>query len=148
MYCLVEISRLRMSHVKRFLLLVGSASALVARQTGELIEHSFQSIPSVAPVVELHSLVATITTGLFCGIALAHIIVWLQDSATFPRLSTQKLFGWIAPIARRISTGWVAVTLAIIGLASISLTGALGGIIAYGPSVDPVASIVYKLLFK
>jgi uncharacterized membrane protein len=148
LYCLLEISRLRMSHVKRFLLLVGAASAVVTRQSGEMIGDSFRAITSLTPVVDLHATVATITTILFCVMALAHAMVWLQDSATFPRISSMKLFGWLAPAARYMSVGWLAVVLAIVGLALITLTGTLGGIIAFGPNVDPATSLVYRLFFQ
>lgn len=37
--------------------------------------------------------------------------------------------------------------LALIGLIAITMTGALGGAIVYGPNVDPVVKFVYSLFF-
>jgi hypothetical protein len=46
------------------------------------------------------------------------------------------------------SKRWVSILLAIVGLILITVTGALGGILVYGPDVDPVAKLLYSLIVK
>jgi hypothetical protein len=38
--------------------------------------------------------------------------------------------------------------LALIGVLAITITGALGGVIAFGPDIDPAATFFYNLLVK
>ena len=37
--------------------------------------------------------------------------------------------------------------IALVGIVVITITGALGGAIVYGPEVDPIVSVIYHLFF-
>lgn len=50
--------------------------------------------------------------------------------------------------SEKIRGGWLMFVAALIGLWMVSITGALGGAIAYGPNIDPFVSIVYHWLIK
>ena len=136
-------------HIKRdisvVLLVTGLLGALVALPTGEAIEDSFKAVNDL---VEMHSLMANISTWLFTSLLFAHIFniispltVWYKIENRFRFLSVLKQLG--AFLYHR-KVRWV---LALAGLLSISTTGALGGAIAYGPQVDPIVGFVYSLFF-
>lgn len=59
-----------------------------------------------------------------------------------------QLFRMLHALGQRVTGTSFAYLTGAAGLLLITLTGALGGIIAYGPDIDPVASFVYRLLFR
>ncbi len=146
-YALLELIRWRVVlersyvfYVKAVLVILGAASAWVARQTGLLIRDTFRA-GSTTKLVDMHETWATGSAILFTVLALAYLIAWLEREwvirnkilLTFRRVILNTPLVWI---------------LALSGLIGITVTGALGGAIAYGPNIDPVAGWVYHILIR
>lgn len=163
LYALLEILRFRfiqrvpgMFSIKAFLVIIGSLGAFVALQTGELVEDAFRSGSStVRQLIETHSAVATSTFVIFGLLALAYIISLFNTYAaqsSFTRFVSQNPF--LASVWRILSNAAgfimrpsVLVILAVLGLLAVTVTGALGGAIVYGPDADPVVRLVYGMFF-
>lgn len=147
---IISVKRLRQLpsfwYLKAVLVIAGAVSALVTRQTGEMIEHEFSFVHNV---VEVHSLWATITTGIFSALAICYLVAWIA------RVVPERVerMGWFKPvwsvlmkIQAFVLNRYVSLVIALAGLAAVTITGALGGAIANGPDIDPVVKIVYQLL--
>lgn len=149
LYSLLEIVRFRRLqdlpyyfHVKAFLLIVGTGSAVLAGLTGALIKSEFRASREIRQVLEIHSSVAQITTVYFGIYALLYFIAWLGRENLLSRMPSANKF--LPHVEKCLRSRWM-IAVGLIGLLLITLTGALGGIIAYGPSVDPITQFVYSL---
>ncbi len=132
-------------HIGLFLLVVGVAGASAALASGEAIEDSFRALNYI---VEVHSAFATATTWIFGALLFAYIFKYIARLQFWTNLQKQFSFlQFVQKLANVLFQRQVRLLLAIIGLISISITGALGGAIAYGPEIDPFVSFVYNLFF-
>ena len=61
--------------------------------------------------------------------------------------SVAGIWETLGKIESLVLESFIVALAALAGLIAISITGALGGAIVYGPDVDPVVSLVYHLLF-
>ena len=138
--------RVSWGEIKFFLVVFGVLGAFAALETGESV--AAQVGQSVREVVEVHEFFARITTAIFSGLAAAYLLAW-ADQRYFSRIANQsKIIALIMEVKNFILKRPVAIVLAIVGIAAVTLTGALGGIIAYGPDTDPVTKIVYSIFFE
>jgi len=140
--------------IKAFLAIVGffaAIAAYIAGPDGSEI-HAWSGFagmtgtngrPVVRQIVDMHSNFATITLIVFGIIAVSYLIVWIQRYYNF----NQKIWNFFVALARFFQRPFVAIFLAIVGLVAVTITGALGGSIAYGPDIDPVVSGIYHLFF-
>jgi hypothetical protein len=141
--------------IKSFLLVVGTLAAFAAAQSGEIAEEAFRG-GDFHRVVELHSMWATLTIAFFSILAYAYVITWIRSRLMSTALMTwiamhawpQKVWLFLDAIARIIRKPVVCVALAGMGLVAITVTGALGASIVYGPDIDPVVSFVYHLFIN
>ena len=136
-------------YVKAVLVILGSISAWITLQTWELAEEAFQN-SAAEQLVETHSAFATASTIIFSIIAAAYLISWiekeqwlhLQEGSTLQKIwNVLKKIEWLL-----IETPLVYV-IVLAGILCITITGALGGTIVYGPDIDPLANFVYHLFF-
>lgn len=128
-------------YLKATFLLVGTASAIPTFLTGKLIGDFFSE-----SMVELHSGVALATIVLFGLISLSYSISWIEKDF----YSNVKSIVWwrkISELNTNIFRPRMKVLLAVMGLLLITLTGALGGIIAFGPDTDPLTRMINDLFF-
>lgn len=141
-------------YIKAFLLIVGTASAYIAMQTGEIIEHQFRG-GAQEKLLEMHSLWANITLFIFGVLSVFYLAAFIKrDLSAAPGISKiiqiPGISHAIALCARLydVVTGGVLILIgALAGLASITIVGALGGALAYGPNIDPVVTFIYHLFF-
>ncbi|MEI8338239.1 MAG: DUF2231 domain-containing protein [bacterium] len=133
-------------YIKFFLLITGTIGALISLSTGESASILHRDVHSL---VRVHSTYATLTTIIF-GILLAvYIFDWVY-LVYDEKLSTSKLskiWSLKKKIIKTIFPGPVIIILAILGLITLIITGALGGAIVYGASGDPITAFVYKIFF-
>lgn len=132
-------------HLKVAFLLIGTAGSLAALVTGDMAKDLGLGVRGI---VELHEKFAQTTVVIFSLLALNYIIL-LGDQYIWSRLSGSVLKTWkiAVSIRRMIFKTPVVLLLAFAGLITLTITGALGGIMVFGPDVDPVASFINKLLF-
>ena len=133
--------------VKVFLLFFGVVFAKIALLTGETLEHAVrQNVPQILYLVERHSFFANITITIFGLLALAYLFE--LSFVKRLRIKFPKWIEYIISVYLKIFCRPVRVLLALGGLIAVSITGALGGSLAYGFSNDPFTAFVYHLFFK
>ncbi len=130
--------------VKRITLLIGVLFSFISLNTGELAEHNL-SDPALLRIVEKHSLFATTATYIYVALLVAYLTEVLVSQKWWGRVPRviQTFLLWYArvPLSSR-----VRLFLAFAGAIAITITGALGGAMVYGPTVDPVVWFVYKTI--
>lgn len=136
--------------VKSVFLLTGTLGTFIALITGDMA----QELLGANTLIETHSTYATITTIVFVVLSVLYFIrlVNTEQVKLKDLLWNKRYVRTIWELLSRISDfimgkWWFLLVLGIIGLILITITGALGGAIAYGPDVDPVVSFVYHLFF-
>ncbi|MEI6022907.1 MAG: hypothetical protein WCQ32_03670 [bacterium] len=129
--------------IERITLTIGVLGAFIALQTGDAAEHVFRPVRSI---VEAHSNFAGLATIIYIVLLVVEIIATLQEKNMLVKIQSnfvQKILNWYqAFFGGKVVSG----ILAFLGLIAISITGLLGGVMVYGPSADPVAVLVLKLL--
>lgn len=133
----------RLPFTKLFLLFFGAAGTWAAAASGEIAEENFEG----SSLVEAHSASGEVTMWIFTIIAAAYL--WRYVIQPFIEKKSPTLPGVVTSVPLRLSrfilARPIAVGLSFIGLLSLTITGALGGAIVYGPDTDPVVSFVYGL---
>lgn len=141
-------------YVKGFLVMSGAISALIARQTGELIEDQFRGSPQ-HNLLEMHALWANVTVVLFGFLTVLYVAAFvrrdLMQAPLIGRLVSLPLISLIFSILvyafEFVTRGALILFIALFGLIAITITGGLGGALVYGPDIDPVVSLIYHLFF-
>jgi len=138
--------------VKAFLLFTGVLAAFVALITGGMAEEIVEGVASNDFILEVHAPFAAITTALYVVLAAAYlnrvfaINGWLDGFVgTNPflmRLRSVKRY-----LTYIILDTWFLPSLALVALLGMTITGALGAAIVYGPDVDPLVSFIYRLFW-
>jgi uncharacterized membrane protein len=160
LYAILEIFNLKIltrqtfyAPLKGVLVMLGTLGAMVALQTGEEAAE-FQIGPLTGgPFVNLiqaHAFWATLTTWIFSLLAIAYLLGWLKEKLLLIKGFgiLKKLIALILGLQKLILQTPLKYLLALLGLISITITGALGGALVYGPNVDPLVKIIYRLLVK
>lgn len=111
-------------YIKAALVVFGALGAAAAYLTGPDVHGS--------ALVSMHSNFATITLIIFTILGLNYLNEWLKREG-------KKHFSKSLP-------SWLIVLLALAGLAAVTITGGLGGAIAYGTGFDPFMAPIFKLL--
>jgi uncharacterized membrane protein len=133
-------------NIKGFLVIVGTLLAFPTLQTGELAERVFRAgstnletfaSSGVGRLIEMHATFATVSVVVFSILALVYLSTWRRIS----QLEFVKVF------SETMYTPKILIPLSILGILLLTITGALGGAITYGPDVDPVVKMVYSFLF-
>lgn len=138
--------------VKAFLLLFGVASAFLALGTGETAEGLIADTSPRAYIIETHSAFAGATTITYAILAAAYLIrIFDMKGWGIRLLDTNGFFAVICRvkriIARLVLDAWLLPLLALFGLACITITGALGAAIVYGPDIDPFVFFIYHFFW-
>ncbi len=129
--------------IKAAFVIIGTLSAFAALSTGEMAEELVDR--SKHQLVEIHSLFASISTWIFAVLAVAYLISLLTEH--LPVLGAQSWWKTFSVAGRFVERWYIAMTLALLGIICLTITGALGGALVYGPDVDPVVSFIYHLFF-
>lgn len=155
MYALLELVRfkqiLRLQYffyIKATLVIIGTIIAFITLQTGELAEKVVNG-SLIRLLIERHSTFADISTYIFLFIALIYMLVWLKDTPLKSKITHSgfhKAYEVAETNAEALLGSWFTPLVAFLGLVAITITGALGGAIVYGPSIDPFVKIIYNLV--
>ena len=137
--------------VKAFLLFVGVLAAFVALATGGLAEKFVENGPA-AFVLEVHAPFAATTTILYLILASAYLIRIFDTEGwgkAIAGLSNPFIRIWSIKkyIAHIVLDTWLLPVVALLALVSLTITGALGAIIVYGPNIDPFVSFIFHLFW-
>lgn len=131
-------------YVKSSVLLLGALAAVPTYVTGYIQLGTAQPGTELYRAMIMHYRFATVTLIIFGFLALAYASAWLlREWAALPEAWKRRL-AW----HRKVTESPFAAVLALCGLVAVTVTGALGGAMVYGPDIDPIVSILYKLLVK
>jgi len=137
--------------VKAFLLFSGVLAALVALFTGGIAEDLIEGTAR-SYILEVHAPIAGVTTLLYLILAAAYTVRIFQMQGWGNQLfGSSTFFGPILRLkeylAHLVLDTWVLPVLAFLALVGMTITGALGAAIVYGPDIDPAVSFVYHLFW-
>jgi uncharacterized membrane protein len=136
-------------HVKFGLVVLGVLLGLVTAYTGDMAKHL---IPGgrTSPLISTHELWAETTLVIFSFAAAGYLVAFIKKFR-IPFLYKRNFIGKVWKFLLRaeylILETPLIIFIALVGLVSVFITGALGGSIVYGPSSDPFAYFVYHLFF-
>ena len=153
LYSFLEVIRFvaagaRWAHVRAILVITGVLGAFASLLTGETAEHLFQK-PELRSVLEVHSLLANVTTWTFAVLAAAYLLLWLKETTLLESLPqvVRKPLSIAMTIASTVAGPRVAPILAVLSFLGLLMVGSLGAILVYGPDFDPITSFIYRILF-
>ena len=131
--------------VKAILVIFGSLGTYAAIFTGSLAAAESETL-----LVEVHSDFAFFTTVVYTILAVAYLLTWFKDkvSSILENTKFEKVWILVDSVRGFIMRRPVLFPLSIIGFVFISITGALGGAMVYGPDIDPVVKIIHDLFVK
>lgn len=128
--------------IRLALLGFGILGAFAALSTGELAEELTRGNHAL---VEAHAVFATVSSWIY-GILLAGELCAVLERIGF-LVKIPSVLGSLIGFAGRILTKpAIAIVLSLAGLCAITITGVLGGVLVYGTTADPLASIVLRIL--
>lgn len=147
-YSLLEIAALHSyfrrperTHAKLVFLFIGTLWALTALSTGENAARLYND-PTL--ILALHKASAGLSSGVYKGITIFYLIQLALQTSTFVRIfAFPQLLTILNTLITVVQRRRIPALAALIALGSLSLTGALGGILVYGPSGDPITQFVY-----
>jgi uncharacterized membrane protein len=133
-------------YIKSTLLIIGTLGAYAALQTGEIargLNHP------VNEIVSYHEDFADWTTAIFTTLSVNYLLL-LVSSFFAARIPERYQSSWVRvmDIRKKIFNPTVLFLLAFIGLVTLTITGAFGGIMMYGPTSDPVTTLVSKIFLS
>lgn len=138
-------------YVKMAMVFFGTLGTLPSLVSGDAIEHQF-GVGQARTLVETHAGWAIGSTWIFGLITLFYLITWINRTGALSKITQDKIVAPLWKLLTRLSDAVIkrnlVIALALIGLLAITITGALGGAIAYGPDIDPAAQFFYNLLVK
>ncbi|MEI8062348.1 MAG: DUF2231 domain-containing protein [bacterium] len=129
--------------IERALLFFGVLGAFAALATGDTAENL---VHPNRQLVNAHSNFAAVATWLYGALLFGEIAAFLNvfygtQNKKYKFISTTLVF-----IEKVLCNRIFSTVIAFIALVMISITGLLGGVIAYGVTADPFSSVVLKLL--
>ncbi len=149
LYAVTEIARFKFLtrqpywfYVRATLVIAGAAMVWPTIIAGGLMEEQFKGT-SLQKVIDVHSSFGAFTGLLFSIIGAAYILEWYRLMK-----SSANANGYRPSVLVRIGS-WLVnskliILLALIGLVTITITGALGASMVYGPNSDPFVKIIYQ----
>lgn len=117
-------------YIKATFLFFGVLSTIPTGLAGKIIEGQFRD---QSALVDLHSKFAVTSSAVYALLAGLYFLSWLKRS--------NNQIKFFLPTA-------VIIALSILGFFLILITGALGGVIVYGPNLDPFTAFIYHLFFQ
>ena len=129
--------RVAWRQIERVLLVVGVLGAFAALATGDTAEHL---VKPNHQLVDAHSTFAAVATWLYGALLLGEITAMVNV-----RLAAQKIVV-LQFLECVLCHPLFSALLAFLALVAISITGLLGGVMAYGVTADPFANVVLKIL--
>lgn len=125
--------------MKAVLVILGSLASWFGVLSGTLSE-KFQA---GNPVLDYHEFFAYSTAIIFSVIALCYALAWYSD---YMNQNGVVLDSKIVKFAKEIVKNYLVIILALLGLACVTITGGLGGVMVFGPDADPFFKPIYNVL--
>lgn len=135
--------------VKAFLLFTGVLAAFAALGTGGMAEELIEGLVPNDFILEVHEPFAAATTLVYLVLAAAYLTRICDQKGWSDRIFGTNPFLLRVLSFRRYLTHLVLDTwlLPLLALVGMTVTGALGAAIVYGPNADPLVSFIYHLFW-
>lgn len=131
-------------YLKACLLLFGVIGAGIAVLAGQSIENQF----GPRALISLHSKINETASFLFGLLLISYLVAWAKKDS-----KESFVKKWIGPLwqvgvflYQILYLTPLRIMLVFVALLLLTIGGALGGIIVYGPNLDPFTSVLYSLL--
>ena len=143
--------RLWLFPVKAFLLFVGVLGALMALLTGSMAAESVEGTSRFF-ILDVHAPFAGATTVLYLVLAAAYLVRVFDmngwgDHIVGANTFLMRIWSFKKFFCNLVLNTWFLPVLAFLALVSITITGALGAALVYGPDADPFVFLVYHLFW-
>ncbi len=131
-------------YVKAILVIFGSLGTFAALGSGKLIEDQFAS-----RLLETHAWFAVATTLVYLVLAASYLLTWFrwEINKYLEKTYFKQIWLLFDKLREFIMKRSILFCLSGLGFVFLSITGALGGALAYGPDVDPMVRFIYDLFF-
>lgn len=158
-YAILELIRFRKImdqpywfYVKAVMVIFGALGAHASFLSGKFASLA-TGLPegSESKLLEQHEFFALATVILFSVVAAGYAISWISRQFTFNFIAgsfKNKLWVMLSLVSSFILRTPVIIVLSLVGLAFITITGGLGGIMVHGSEADPFFGAVYKMFFE
>jgi len=133
-------------YIKAAFSIVGAGAGYLTIGSGLLIYSSFAK-GGLTKLVDTHKNFAETTVALFTLIGASYAVAWINKDAT-ANFKQNPFWQFLSKISEFVLTPGVIIILALLGLLLVTITGSLGGAIAFGPDLDPAVHFFYHLLIK
>lgn len=130
-------------YTKAILLIIGISSGFLALQTGDSASHLL-SRSARTSILRFHEMFAQMTIFVYGILALGYI---LKLSEEFFIKKNFRFKNILIDIRIIILSPIVSISLSLIALITLSVTGGLGGILVYGPDADFITKILYTIFY-
>lgn len=147
-YSVLEILRFRFLtektywfYIKASFLILGTAMGAVTILSGLAIESLFAS-----QILRFHKFFAISSICLYSLLSLSYL-VRIIDQEFYTFVKSNDLWMKLSNLNKNIFRPSLLISLAMVGFALITVTGLIGGIIAFGPGVDPFTEVFDNLFF-
>ncbi len=147
MYGIIELisfiwgSNLVRKQIAGWLSLLGLISSIVAQQTGSLIRRSALWTDQQRQLIHAHSNISNLLVWIF-GIALVgYVIEFILANGEKYKLNA-RIGVYLVRTQKIFCSKWLRVLLGIGAIVTVSIVGALGGAVAFGCDIDPLAKIL------
>ncbi len=136
--------RVAWHHIERTLLIFGVLGASASVATGFIAEDLLERHDEL---VEMHEFFALSTLLSFGLLLLGECATFMNAHFATHRTNAENTLHRLSTVLERVlGNRTVSCLLAFVGLIAIWLTGLIGGVMAHGTSVDPLAEPILKLL--
>jgi len=129
--------------IERFLLFIGTLGIFIAKASGETAEHITRPNHEL---VHMHEFFANAVTVFYVALVIIEFLptvnFFLKKKKLIPVTIIQKLNS----ISLKIKNKWLVIILSVLGLLALFITGLLGGVMTHGPTADPIAPLVLRIL--
>lgn len=128
---------------ERFLLLIGTIGIFFAKSSGEATKHLTNPERNL---VQMHELFANALTVFYVVLVVIEFLPFLNNFLKKKKIIPQKILLILKTVSSKIKNKYLVFILSLLGIITLFITGLLGGVITYGPTADPLAPFVLKLL--
>ena len=134
-------------YIKATFLFLGGLGALASAATGDYGKHLY---PAARSIIGVHENFAIATIAVFGILALIYMGTFIDYLFGTSIRQSAYAGAWesIMEVGRPLFTAPLLISMAIVGLVLLLVTGALGGSVVYGVASDPMTQLVNQLFVK
>lgn len=126
-------------YIKGFMVIIGAIGSTFAIASGL---YTYGGLPN-DPISIAHSWWAYTTAFLFGTLAFVYAVEWY-----YRERKNKNMNGVFKTVHKFLYRPDVLFMMALAGIISVTVTGALGGLMVHGPENDPMTKLLFEVFFK